>query len=409
GALKAAGERLLARHANLRVGFRHDGLKRPVQIVRRIVSLDWTEADLSGLDDAEREAEACRVADEVRRRKFDLGRPPLLRLTLMRLGADRHRLLLTNHHILWDGWSASVLIGELLSLYGTGGDDSRLPKVTPYRDYLAWLTAQDRDAARAAWASALAGLGAPTLIAPQVADRAPELPRQLTSNLPEELTARLGEFARQQGVTMNTLVQAAWGLLLTRMTGRQDVVFGMTVSGRPPELPGVEGMVGLFINTVPVRVRLRDGESVAALLKRLQGEQAALMDHHHLGLSEVQRQAGSRDLFDTTMVFESYPLDASAWGSPAEGLKLVGIAGTDATHYSLALSVIPGPGLTLRLGYRTDAFAPAEAELYLARLDRLLQNMVAQPDLPAARVDFLSPEERYRLLAEFGGYGAMPA
>ncbi|MEU9988184.1 condensation domain-containing protein [Streptomyces sp. NPDC048045] len=160
---------------------------------------------------------------------------------------------------------------------------------------------------------------------------------------------------------------------------------------------------------MPVRVRLREDEPVAGLLKRLQEEQAALVDHHHLGLSEVQRQAGSRDLFDTTMVFESYPLDASTWESPAEGLKLVGVAGTDATHYPLALSVIPGARLTLRLGYRTDAFAPAEAELYLARLDRLLQNMAAQPDLPTATVDFLSPEERYRLLAEFGGYGAMPA
>ncbi|MEU9480817.1 condensation domain-containing protein [Streptomyces sp. NPDC048191] len=408
-ALKAAGERLLARHANLRVGFHHDGLERPVQIVRRTVPLDWTETDLSDLGDAEREAEACRIADEVRRRKFDLARPPLLRLTLIRLGADRHRLLLTNHHIVWDGWSASVLIGELLSLYGTGGDDSRLPKVTPYRDYLAWLTAQDRDAARTAWASALAGLDGPTLVAPQVADRAPVLPGQLAGELPEEQTARIAEFARRQGVTMNTLVQAAWGLLLSRMTGRQDVVFGMTVSGRPPELPGVERMVGLFINTLPVRVRLRDDEPVAGLLKRLQEEQAALMEHHHLGLSEVQRQVGSRDLFDTTMVFESYPLDASTWESPAKGLKLVGVAGTDATHYPLALSVIPGARLTLRLGYRTDAFAPAEAELYLARLDRLLQNMVAQPDLPTARVDFLSPEERYRLLAEFGGYGAMPA
>ncbi|MFD7839238.1 condensation domain-containing protein, partial [Streptomyces sp. NPDC059761] len=406
-ALRTAGERLLARHANLRVAFRHDGLNRPVQVVLREVPLPWTETDLTGLDEADREAEAGRLADEARTVKFDLGSPPLLRLTLLRLAEDRHRLLLTNHHILWDGWSMPVLIDELFTLYAQGGGGT-LPKVTPYRDYLAWLAAQDRDTARAAWAKALAGLEGPTLVAPHIADHAPDLPGLVSVELSEELTARLTEFGRGHGVTMNTLVQAAWGMLLARTTGRDDVVFGMTVSGRPPELSGVERMVGLFINTLPVRVRFRDEQNVSDVLRQLHINQVELMEHHHLGLAEVQQKAGGRTLFDTTMVFESYPLDASEWGSPAEGLRLTGIAGVDATHYSLALSVLPGARLTFRLGYRSDAFAPADAELHLTRLGRLLEAMADDPDRPAKLLDFLTPQERYRLLAEFGGYGPVP-
>ncbi|MFE0515079.1 amino acid adenylation domain-containing protein, partial [Streptomyces sp. NPDC058964] len=407
-ALKAAGERLLARHANLRVGFRHEGLERPVQVVLREARLPWNEADLSGLDDEAREREAARLADDERARRFDLRRPPLLRMALLKLGPDRHRLLLTNHHILWDGWSTALLVGELLKSYECGGGDSGLSKVVPYRDYLAWLTAQDREAARAAWARALAGLDGPTLVAPQIADRAPDLPGHLSAALSEEDTERLTGLARRQGVTLNTLVQVAWGLLLSRTTGRDDVVFGATVSGRPPELPGVERMVGLFINTLPVRISVRDQETVTGLLSRVQAEQAELMEHHHLSLAEVQQQAGGRTLFDTTTVFESYPLDVEAWESPAEGLRLTGVEGVDATHYPLTLAAIPGPRLTLRLGHRTDAFTQDDARQYLERVVRLLEAMADGPERPVGSLDLLTPEERHQLLVEWNGTAGAP-
>ncbi|MFD7841286.1 amino acid adenylation domain-containing protein, partial [Streptomyces sp. NPDC059761] len=402
-ALRTAGERLLARHANLRVAFRHDGVKRPVQVVLREVPLPWTETDLTGLDEADREAEAERLADEERARRFSLRRPPLLRFLLIRLAENRYRFVLTNHHILWDGWSMPVLIDELLTLYARQGDDAALPKVTPYRDYLAWLAAQDRDTARAAWAKALAGLEGPTLVAPHAADHAPDLPGHVAVELSEELTRRTAQLARDCSATMSTLVQAAWGMLLARTTGRDDVVFGMTVSGRPPELPGVERMVGLFINTLPVRVRIRNDEPVTGLLARLQAEQTELMEHHHLGLVEVQQQAGGATLFDTTTVFESYPLDAAAWESPAEGLRLTGVAGVDATHYPLALAAIPGPRLGLRLGYRGDAFTEDEARQYLDRTVRLLEVMTGDPRRPVGTLDLLTPAERHRLLVEWNG------
>ncbi|MGW5699134.1 condensation domain-containing protein, partial [Streptomyces asiaticus] len=169
-ALRAACRTLLRRHANLRAGFRYAGLWRPVQFIPHEVPLPWEEFDLAALSDDERAAAADRVLEADRRRRFDLGKPPLMRFTLLRLGAGRHRFVLTNHHILLDGWSRPMLLRELLALYASRGDDSGLPRVRPFRDYLRWLADQDRDAAVAAWREAVAGLDGPTLVAPRAGD-----------------------------------------------------------------------------------------------------------------------------------------------------------------------------------------------------------------------------------------------
>src|SRR5262249_52491039 len=186
---------------------------------------------------------------------LDVARPPLIRFALVRLGTREHRLVLTNHHLVTDGWSIPVLVQELLALYrskdASPGDASVLPRVTPYRDYLAWIAAQDRAAAVAAWREALSGLQEGTLLAPPDHRRAPVVPEQHTLALSEKLTLALTDAARRQGLTLNTLVQVAWAILLGRLSNRSDVVFGITVAGRPPEIAGIERTVGLFINTVP--------------------------------------------------------------------------------------------------------------------------------------------------------------
>ena len=199
--------------------------------------------------------------------------------------------MLTNHHILMDGWSLAVLVRELLTLYAQQGDASVLPRVRPYRDYLAWLAAQDRAAAIAAWREALAGLEEGTRLAPRDATQVPIVPaapEQLLLSLSESLTAALTRQGRAQGLTLNTFVQAAWGILLGRLSGRHDVVFGVTVAGRPPELAGIESMVGLFINTVPLRIKLPPEKPLLALLREVQDSQSRLIAHQHLGLAEIQ-------------------------------------------------------------------------------------------------------------------------
>jgi nonribosomal peptide synthetase CepB len=303
GVLRASWEALVARHASLRAGFRRRGSGVPVQVVVRRVAVPWREVDLTGLPVAEREATAVQLAAAERTERFDLERPPLLRLLLLQLGPDRHRLVVTLHHIVMDGWSMPVLMREWMSVYAAGGRADGLPPVTPYGDYLAWLGRQDKDAAREAWRTAFAGLDEPTLVAPGAVAGAPLPPGQTVIGAGSAFATQLTEFARAQGVTVNTVVQAAWALLLARLTGRTDVVFGVTVAGRPAELPGVESMVGLFINTVPVRVRLEPGQSFADLLAELQAVQAGLLPHQHLSLTEIQRAAGSAASFDTLMVY----------------------------------------------------------------------------------------------------------
>ncbi|RFU43197.1 amino acid adenylation domain-containing protein [Actinomadura logoneensis] len=402
GALEAAAAALLRRHANLRAAFRQRKEGTPVQAILREVRTPWEEIDLTASPDAD--AEADRIADRERARPFDLGRPPLLRFVLLRLADDRHRLVFTNHHILLDGWSTPILQTELFALYLTRGDDSGLPRVTPYKNYLAWLSRQDRDAAERAWRDALAGVEEPTLVAPDAPEPPADAePGRVRRELDPGLTAALTARARAHNVTLNTVLQLAWGLLLGRLTGRDDVTFGAAVSGRPPELPGVERMVGLFINTLPVRVRANPSDTVADALARLQAEQADLLPHHHVGLAGIHRLTGVGTLFDTMTVLENYPFDPEAAGAELGGLTLHGVGGYDASHYPLALAAVPGERLSLRLDHRTDLFTPDQAERVMDRLLRVLHAVAHEPDAPLARVDALSPDELRRLLADARG------
>lgn len=340
GALRAAIAGLLRRHANLRVGFLHEDLDEAVQAVAAEVPVPLEELDLTAAESTGTTQE--RLTDFLaadRTRRFDLTTPPLLRFTLLRTAPLRHRLVMTSHHILFDGWSMPLLVRELFALYASEGDDSALPRVTPYRTYLHWLAQQDRSAALDAWSAALDGIEAPTLLAGPRGTGAPEsteLPERLVLDLDAATTRRLRETARVHRLTLNTLVQGAWGLVLGHLTGHSDVVFGATVSGRPPEIPGIESMVGLFINTVPVRLRATAGETLAALLTRLQEEQSRLLGSQHLGLTEIRGVTGLDELFDTLTVFENYPMDDEALRTAQQalpGLAVTGFSGTDAAHY----------------------------------------------------------------------------
>ncbi|WP_282701797.1 non-ribosomal peptide synthetase [Streptomyces sp. CC219B] len=393
--LHRAARALVARHSALRASFRHHGLKRPVQVVHQDVQLPWVEHDMTGLPESERAEAALRHAADERRRGFDLTAPPLLRFAVLRLAEDRHRLVVTVHHILWDGWSVPVVLAELFRLYASG-DGAGLPPAPPFRSFLAWHRAQDRPSAERAWAAALEGLEGPTLYAPQAADLPAVLQREARAEVPAAAVSRLAEAGRTHGFTLNTAVQFGWGLLLSRLTGSDDVVFGGTVSGRPPELPGVDRMVGMLLNTLPVRVRVDAAEPVTDALSRLQREQTELLDHQHLALTAVQKQAGHGPLFDTTTVFQNFPVDYAAIAAPlAEaGLTLVDAAVADSTHYPLRLAATLDDGaLDLRLGHRPDLVPDAEAGLLLDRLTGLLTRISAQPDQPVGELSLFTPGE----------------
>jgi amino acid adenylation domain-containing protein/non-ribosomal peptide synthase protein (TIGR01720 family) len=410
--LRAATSELTHRHPNLLAAFPPAGVQVLPAGAGRAVPL--TEHDLSTVEDPD--AELARLLAADRAARFDLADPPLLRMTLCRLAGGRSVLAVTNHHILLDGWSMPVLAQELFALYAGG---TELPAPPRYGDHLRWLAGRDHAEAARVWAAELAGVEEPTLLAPS--GRAPhaEPPGRVTEALPAAESAALTALARTAGLTLNTVVQGAWGVLLGKLTGRTDVCFGTTVSGRPPELPGVESMVGLFINTVPVRVSAGHDEPVTHLLTRLQARQAELIAHQHLGLADIQRAAGMEELFDTLTVFENYPLDPAALATTGTGLDVTGVGATDATHYPLTLVITGGERIELRLDHQRDVFDRAAAELVLHRLRRVLAAFAADPAVPVGSIDVLSAAERHQVLRGFndtaypvdlgGGGATLPA
>ncbi|WP_203791629.1 non-ribosomal peptide synthetase, partial [Paractinoplanes rishiriensis] len=402
GAVRAAARALLQRHASLRAAFRQRKSGEWVQLIHRDPPLRWTDVDLRHLDGDDQDKAVEQTLLEERTGRFDLGGAQLIRFQLIRLGDERYRFAITNHHIILDGWSMPVLLRELLELYLSAGEASGLPLVRGYRDYLSWLAGRDRGVARAAWGAALADLPGASLVAGGAAEEsAAVVPEQVEFALDAGLAAAVSSAARGLGVTLNTVVQVAWGVVVGRLLGRSDVVFGVTVSGRPAELSGVEQMVGLFINTVPVRVRWGAGESLRAVVTRVRDEQVGLLEHHYLGLAEIQQQAGVGNLFDTKMAFENYPIDDAARDASAGGgggVNVTGATAYSASHYALDLVVLPRDGLSFRLKFDPNAFDRPATEAIARRLERILETLVANPDQPLSRVDVLGGDERDRLL-----------
>ncbi|MFD5766398.1 amino acid adenylation domain-containing protein [Streptomyces sp. NPDC127049] len=401
-AFRDACRALVRRHTALRAGYTRSAAGEALQLVARDAEAPVHEHDLRGLPAADREARLAALLAEEKRTRFDMARPPLLRFGLVRLDDERHLFVLTGHHIVFDGWSVPLILRDLLALYR--GDGAALPAPVPFRAYLAWAAAQDRGAAEEEWGRALAGLDGPTLVAPRAVEDgegedADALPGLLVAELPAELTADVQRAARSRGVTLNTVVQGAWALLLHSLTGRDDVVFGGTVSGRPPRLDGVDEIVGLLMNTVPVRVRLRPEEPLAGLLARVQGEQLALTDHHHIGLPDLHRLAGHAELFDTSVVFGNAPIDREQIVAHAHGLGITVEEAdpTGGTHYPLSLSVVPGDRLRLELTHRTALFDAATAEGLLTRLRMVLEVLATDPELPVGRLPLLTDAERQAL------------
>jgi non-ribosomal peptide synthase protein (TIGR01720 family) len=390
--LESALQVLLTRHPSLAAAFRHRKSGDPISVVYEGLRVPLRCTDLSGLPPEKQAAELDRLAERDRTRRFDLARPPLMRWMLVRLGGDRLRLVWTLHHILVDGWSMPILVRELLSCYQAKGTAQDLPDAPPFRDFLDWLAAQDHEAARAAWRSALAGLAEPSHVCPADPERVPVPPESVLWHLTEEETARLTEFTLRRGITANTVFQGAWALLIGGLLGRDDVLFGSVVSTRPAALPGVAHIVGPFLTTLPVRVTLEPAEPASAFLLRLQDEQAALRDVLPLGLAELLRDnpelAGLGEPFDTALVFENFPMDAAATElSPDADFRIVATSARDARHSPLSLVVLPGHRLELRFDYAADLLTKQNVETIAGRFHQLLRDLTTGQDRPLADLD----------------------
>jgi amino acid adenylation domain-containing protein/non-ribosomal peptide synthase protein (TIGR01720 family) len=403
GLLARAWQQVADRHPVLRTAFVFKGVREPVQAVHRRLELpverrDWREASVE-----EQERRLAELLEEDRVQGFDLTRAPLLRCRLIAAGEESHLFVLSFPHLLLDGWSLPLVMGEVLAFYEASrrGGEPALPPVRPFRDYILWLKGRDTAADEGYWRQTLAGFTAATPLPAEPA-RPAEGSGSRSAALSEAATEALAALARDRRLTLNTLAQGVWALLLGRLAGVDDVVFGITLSGRPPELAGVERMVGLFLNTVPLRARLPWREPLSAWLARLHEEQAGRLGHAHTPLPAIRRWSEvppGRPLFETLLVFENYPVSAA--GEGAGSLRLGGLEMEERSNYPLALAVIPGSRLALRAYYDRARFEEEAAERLLGHLEALLGALAAEPEAPLGDLPLLRVAERHQLVVEW--------
>ncbi|WP_324738413.1 amino acid adenylation domain-containing protein [Mycobacterium sp. 5-140-3-2] len=391
--LHEAVHTVVNRHPNLAARFCPQ-FGEPVQVIPADPVMAWRYIQL-GPEDPDPEQRVEELCAAERAAVSDLANRPAFRAALIRTADNRYRFVLTNHHIVMDGWSLPILLREILANYY--GD--QLPAPATYRSYLTWLAGQDRAAAQAAWREVLDGFDAPTLVGPagrmRLGRRAVESYR-----LSAETTRALGELARSCHTTVNTVLQAGWAQLLMRLTGHHDVAFGTAVSGRPADLAGAESMVGLLINTVPVRANIDAETTVADVLDQLQQHHNDTLEHEHLALSEIHRVTGHDALFDTLFLYENYPIDTSVPLGFHE-LAITDVTNREYNHYPLSVMALPGRELGLRVEYDTDVFDAAGIEKMTERFQRVLSEMTVDPTRRLMALDVVD-EAEHELLDSWG-------
>ncbi|WPN61791.1 non-ribosomal peptide synthase/polyketide synthase [Pseudomonas sp. P9_35] len=394
---RQAWQAALDAHEVLRSSFVWEGeFKRALQVVHKQLDVAFLFHDWRASAQLSQDLDTLALAQ--RQQGFELEAAPLLRLVVTRVAEDRYHLIYTCHHILMDGWSNSQLLGEVLQRYSgqpVAASGSR------YRDYIAWLQRQDAAASEAFWTPALQRLEAPTRLADAVAS-----PAQASAGygdhvqvLDEALTRRLEAFARTSKVTVNTLVQAAWLLLLQRYTGKDTVAFGATVAGRPTDLPGIEQQIGLFINTLPVIASPRAEQSLDSWLQTVQAQNLALREFEHTALLDIQRWAGQggEALFDSLLVFENYPIAQALEQGAPDGLRFGPPLTQEQTSYPLTLLVGLDRQLSVHMSYQRASFAPATVARLAAHLTQLLGQMAAHGEGCLGELSMLEFDEHQRL------------
>ena len=444
-------QHVVAQHPTLRTAFLWEELDEPMQVVYQQIQVPWVQHDWRTLSSNARYRQLDDLLAIDRRRGFDLAEPPLLRLTLIQVADDISFLLLTHHHLLLDGWSLSIVFQEALHTYRTLCTERGKPQFKsrrPYRDYIAWLRHQNLTEAEAYWRHYLQGFTVPTPLmidtsssgtskeedSPPIAENLQERgdlrlrggrPVALEGFiLPVETTTALRAFARRHQLTVNTLVQGAWALLLSRYSGETDIVFGATVAGRPANLPGAEAMVGLFINSLPVRVLVPAQATLLPWLAQLQAQQAEARQYDYSplvqvqGWSEIER---GQALFESLIVFENYYREdrdvgtqfiASRYGREEDqsSLHVEALQFLEQTNYPLVVIIGPGAALEVQLGYETARFASSTMRRMLTQLRILLEGFMTHSDSHLATIPLLNEAERQQLLSRWNQpEGSQPA
>ena len=411
-----AWQRAVDRHPILRTGFVWEGVEKPLQIVRRTATLPIHRHDWRGLPVSERRGAVDALLQRDRLEGFDFLQPPLMRLHLIAVGDNTWYLFNSHHHILLDGWSVALLLKEVVTEYESLrlGHPIKIVSPPPYRDYIAWLGRQDRQASEQFWRTSLAGIRNPTTL-PLDSNQEPEPDYELLYAEQEVvLSGRQHDairiFAQRHRLTINTVVQGAWAALLSRYSGEREVLFGSTVSGRPVELADSDSMIGLFINTMPVRVSLPAEMNLRSWLQALQEQNSAIRQYEWTPLSNIQRWSelpAGRPMFDTIVVFESFPEDEST--GQQQGVKINPLSLREKgaytltagrNNYPLSLMVEPGAELRLILCYARRRFSHDDISRMFRHYVTLLDHIVSDDDGRLADLSMLEGDERRLVLSQ---------
>jgi amino acid adenylation domain-containing protein len=393
-ALRTAWDKVVINHPALRTAFYWEQRDKPFQVVFKQVEIPWKILDWQTISEAEqKKVELEKFLESDRSLSFDLKQPPLLRLTLIQLSAIKYILIWTQHHLILDGWSSALVIKEVFQNYYNS--PSYYPNSRPYGDYIAWLQQQDKIAAKTFWQKQLAGFTTPTVIQPFPQRENKNLtPQEQTRSLTPNQTTALQQWAKQQQLTLNTLLQGAFALLLSRYCNTTDVVFGATSSGRPATLAGVESMVGLFINTLPVRVQVLPTDNLVEWLQKLQAQQAEALEYEYTSLLEIQEWSEltpGASLFDSILVFENYPVDTSVI-SQNQDLRIIDIQSLEWTSFPLTMLVSVGNQLSLKVKYDRNRFTDNAITQLLEHFCNLLLGM-SQPGQTIKNIPLLTQHE----------------
>ncbi|MFW2382239.1 MAG: condensation domain-containing protein, partial [Acidimicrobiales bacterium] len=374
--LRLSFQKVTSRHPALRTAILWEGLEDPIQAVRTTVEVPF---ELIHRPDATEE-ELDALAEGRRRNGFDLTKAPLQRIAVVDRGENRNHLIWEFHHIICDGWSAAMVLDEVLAHYNSKGSGVIRP-ATPFRNFLSWHARQDNEATSAYWKELLHGISDPTPILLPPATNEPDFLAGLHITLIEGVELEtLRDFARAKRITLNTMVQAAWSLVQSRYSGSDNVVFGVTTSGRPADLEDVEHIVGMFLTTLPMRVDTDPGQPIGSWLQSIQRQQLESMEYSTASLADLHRQVGiptGGNLFDTVLVFENYPRPEE---QPDGALKLRRKTVFEQTNYPLTLLVgIDDGALKLVANYNRNRFEPDAIERLMRQFHHTLTGLGCEP------------------------------
>jgi amino acid adenylation domain-containing protein len=405
-----AWQTVVDRHAVLRTAFSCDNSERPTQIVYSQATLPFQQLDWRQLSPPEQAEKLGEFLEHDAALSFDLATPPLIRVAVLQTAADAYWIVISNHHIIIDGWSMSVLRSEVSRLYQqyVHATPVSLEEPPQFSQYVEWLRGRNLTEAENFWRAELKDFSAPTRL--PIDKSAGQLPGAIENFLQTQIrldaavSNKIRESARRNHLTVSTMVQAAWGILLSRYSATNDVIFGITVSGRPYELPGCESLVGLLINTLPLRIEIAADDSCLSTLKKVQGTVAGLLEHEQTPLSKLQEWCDAPrnlPLFDTLVVFENFAGSGSSFQLDGS-MKLVR-SHLSRTNYPLTLVVDPASDLQFQVIFDAGRFAADAIERMLGQLANILEVMAADPEQPVASLSLLTPAETKTLLLDWNG------